>query len=63
MEEADACHRIAILDQGHVVAMGEPAQLKAQVPQRFVRQRLASLAVDHATLEDVFVQKAGHHFE
>jgi ABC-2 type transport system ATP-binding protein len=33
MEEADAlCHRLAIIDHGHVIALGTPRELKASVP-------------------------------
>src|SRR5271154_3502222 len=33
MEEADAlCQRLAIVDHGHVIAVGTPAELKASVP-------------------------------
>jgi ABC-2 type transport system ATP-binding protein len=33
MDEADAlCHRIAIIDHGHVIAEGTPAELKASIP-------------------------------
>ncbi len=48
MEEADVLSdRVAILDQGHIVALGTPADLKAQHG-------------DGATLEDVFVTLTGH---
>ena len=37
MEEADAlCQRLAIVDHGHVIAVGTPAQLKASIPGGFV---------------------------
>src|SRR5579864_8311473 len=33
MDEADTlCHRIAIIDHGHVIAEGTPAELKASIP-------------------------------
>ena len=48
MEEADQlCRRVAILDQGKIVALGTPAALKAQ------------LAKPDATLEDVFIELTG----
>jgi ABC-2 type transport system ATP-binding protein len=48
MEEADQLSgRVAIIDQGRIVAMGAPEQLKAQHGQ--------------ATLEDLFVQLTGRH--
>jgi ABC-2 type transport system ATP-binding protein len=55
MEEADQlCQRVAILDQGRIVALDSPANLKA-----------AYLAVapklgDILTLEDVFIHLTGH---
>ena len=50
MEEADhLSHRVAILDQGKIVALGTPADLKAQHGEG-------------ATLEDVFVTLTGHSF-
>lgn len=50
MDEADhLSHRVAILDQGKIVALGTPAELKAQHG-------------DEATLEDVFVNLTGHSF-
>jgi len=37
MEEADAlCERIAIVDHGHMIALGTPAQLKASIPGGFL---------------------------
>jgi ABC-2 type transport system ATP-binding protein len=37
MEEADSlCQRLAIVDHGHVIAIGTPAQLKASIPGGFV---------------------------
>lgn len=39
MEEADAlCERLAIVDHGHVIAIGTPAELKATVPGGFLIQ-------------------------
>jgi ABC-2 type transport system ATP-binding protein len=55
MEEADRlCRRVAILDQGHVVALGTPAELK--------RQQAASGNGTGAppSLEDVFLALTGH---
>lgn len=50
MEEADQLsNRVAILDQGKIVAQGTPAALKSQHG-------------DGATLEDVFVNLTGHSF-
>src|SRR5580693_4887482 len=37
MEEADAlCQRIAIVDHGHVIAVGTPGELKASIPGGFL---------------------------
>ncbi len=49
MEEADRlCQRVAILDQGHIVALDTPARLKA-----------AHSADGQASLEDVFIALTG----
>jgi ABC-2 type transport system ATP-binding protein len=49
MEEADRlCQRVAILDQGHIVALDAPARLKA-----------AHGADGQASLEDVFIALTG----
>src|SRR6185437_13535554 len=40
LDEADQlAHRIAVLDQGHLVAQGTPAELKRLVPGSYVRLR------------------------
>jgi ABC-2 type transport system ATP-binding protein len=37
MEEADAlCQRLAIIDHGHVIALGTPTELKASIPGGFL---------------------------
>ena len=39
MEEADSlCRRIAIIDHGHVIAQGTPAELKASIPGGYLLQ-------------------------
>jgi ABC-2 type transport system ATP-binding protein len=50
LEEADRlADRIAVLDQGHLVAQGTPAELKRQIPGSHVRLQFASdLQVDAA---------------
>jgi ABC-2 type transport system ATP-binding protein len=43
LEEADRlADRIAVLDQGHLVAQGTPAELKRQIPGSHVRLRFTS---------------------
>jgi ABC-2 type transport system ATP-binding protein len=48
MEEADAlCERVAIVDHGHVIALGTPAELKASIPGGFLlRVRFANHTSD-----------------
>jgi ABC-2 type transport system ATP-binding protein len=55
MDEAEVlCDRLAIVDQGKVIAEGSPAELTASLPPRKV--------VSHsATLEDVFMSLTGRH--
>jgi ABC-2 type transport system ATP-binding protein len=49
LEEADQlADRIAVLDQGHLVAEGTPDELKRQVPGRHVRLRFSGVAALHA---------------
>jgi len=56
MEEADAlCDRIAIVNDGKIVAMGTPSQLKSRLPRPNLR-----LGNGHEpTLEDVFMGLTG----
>ncbi|MDO3703238.1 ATP-binding cassette domain-containing protein [Micromonospora sp. C28SCA-DRY-2] len=45
LEEADQlAHRVAVLDQGRLVAQGTPDELKRQIPGTHVRLRLATAA-------------------
>ena len=55
MDEAESlCDRVAIVDQGRVIAVGTPAELIGALaaPQMVVR---------HGTLEDVFMSLTGRH--
>jgi len=55
MDEADRlCDRIAIIDEGRIVALDTPERLKALVP---------SNNGDKTTLEDVFIALTGRGFE
>ena len=57
MEEAERlCHRVAIVDHGHLIALGTPLELMASVemPPKEPRPHAA-------TLEDVFVALTGRH--
>jgi ABC-2 type transport system ATP-binding protein len=57
MDEAEIlCNRVAIMDQGKVIALGTPLELMAsvQVPPKEPRPHAA-------TLEDVFVALTGRH--
>jgi ABC-2 type transport system ATP-binding protein len=48
MEEADAlCQRLAIIDHGHVIALGTPVELKASIPGGFLlRLRFGNQTAD-----------------
>src|SRR4030042_2102573 len=51
MGEAEAlCHRIAIVDNGRIVALGTPAALKTLIPRNG----------DEPTLEEVFLELTGN---
>jgi ABC-2 type transport system ATP-binding protein len=55
MEEAEIlCDRVAIVDRGHVIAMGTPRELIAALGTTTVVTR-------HGTLEDVFMGLTGRH--
>ena len=55
MGEADRlCDRIAIIDEGEIIALDTPDKLKASVP---------SENGDATTMEDVFIALTGHTFE
>jgi len=55
MNEADRlCDRIAIIDEGKIIALDTPAGLKTLVPSK---------NGDETTMEDVFLTLTGHTFE
>ena len=55
MEEADRlCDRIAIIDEGEIVALETPSRLKELVPSQDGRP---------TTMEDVFIALTGRSFE
>ncbi len=55
MEEADRlCDRIAIIDDGRIIALDTPEGLKTLVP---------SSNGEKTTMEDVFIELTGHSFE
>ena len=57
MDEAEVlCDQVAIMDHGHVIALGTPNELMASVPMPPKEPR-----VHAATLEDVFVSLTGRH--
>lgn len=78
MEEAEKCDRLAILNEGRVVALGSPASLKGEIEGEVVtveacdaasfameiraRKDILSVSVSGRTLEDVFIKKTGHKF-
>ena len=55
MDEAQAlCDRVAIVDRGHVIALGTPQELIA-------RLTAPRVVTHHGTLEDVFMSLTGRH--
>lgn len=50
MDEAERCHRLAILEHGHLVADGSPAELMAALPGRVLRVESANLRAANALL-------------
>jgi ABC-2 type transport system ATP-binding protein len=55
MDEAETlCNRVGIVDQGKMIAMGEPKDLIASLG-------VPKVVRHHGTLEDVFVSLTGRH--
>jgi ABC-2 type transport system ATP-binding protein len=55
MDEAEVlCDRVAVVDRGHVIALGSPKELIA-------RLGAAKVVTHHGTLEDVFMALTGRH--
>ena len=55
MDEAEfLCDRVAIVDQGRIIAQGTPKELIAQLGE-------PKVITHHGTLEDVFMSKTGRH--
>ncbi len=50
MDEAERCHRLAILDRGRLVADGSPRQLTGDLPYRVIRVECAQPRVAHQAL-------------
>src|SRR3546814_19345277 len=53
MDEAERCHRLAILDSGVLVADGVPEQLAAQLDGRVLRVRSRQPRLAQASLVDM----------
>ena len=55
MDEAEVlCDRVAVVDRGHVIALGSPKELIARLGS-------AKVVTHHGTLEDVFMALTGRH--
>jgi ABC-2 type transport system ATP-binding protein len=68
MDEAENCDRIAIIDNGRIIALDTPAKLKAQVRGDLVRLETADDAAAEAEVKqrygvEVVRDKTGLHFE
>jgi ABC-2 type transport system ATP-binding protein len=61
MDEAENCDRIAIIDQGKIVALGTPDELKAVVGKDRVQIRTADDASAIASLKQKFNLDASVH--
>ena len=52
MDEAEYCHRIALINRGRLIALGTPAEIKEQA-------RLVGAVAPQPTMEDSFVSLVG----
>jgi ABC-2 type transport system ATP-binding protein len=61
MEEAEVlCDRVAIMDQGTIIAMDTPEKLIQALLKRGFEPRRS---IAKATLEDVFIDLTGHELK
>lgn len=51
LDEAERCHRVALLDQGRIIRTGTPAELKAALPEKCYAVRGRQLRQLKASLE------------
>ena len=51
LDEAERCHRVALMDRGRIVLCGTPAELKANLPEKCYAIRGANLREIKHTLE------------
>jgi ABC-2 type transport system ATP-binding protein len=60
LDEADElADRLAIIDHGKIVAEGTPLELKQQVTEEEIAERLKKEVRTRATLDDVFLKVTG----
>jgi ABC-2 type transport system ATP-binding protein len=60
LDEADElADRLAIIDHGKIVTEGTPLELKQQVTEEEIAERLKKEVQSHATLDDVFLKVTG----
>ena len=60
LDEADAlCDRLAIIDHGQIIAEGTPMELKGQVTEEEIAERVRRETESRATLDDVFFKVTG----
>jgi ABC-2 type transport system ATP-binding protein len=52
LDEAERCHRVALLHEGRMIALGSPAELKARLPEK-------CYAIRGANLRELKVELAG----